>query len=100
MSEAWGALGGIMGSTVTVFRSVSSAFQALSNPDLSGWEKASTVLMSFSMIIPSVLSGLRSYTTIMSYLNNTKAIFNALSSGTLANLTAEQVAMLANVSVE
>ena len=99
-SEAFGALGGMMGSTVTVFRSISSALQAISNPDLSGWEKASTILMSFSMIIPSVLSGLRSYATVMSYLNNTKAIFNALSSGTLASLTAEQVAMLANVSVE
>ena len=64
-SEAFGALGGMMGSTVTVFRSVSSALQAISNPDLSGWEKASTVLMSFSMIIPSVISGLRSYSTVL-----------------------------------
>ena len=99
-SEAFGALGGMMGNTVTVFRSISSALQAISNPDLSGWEKASTVLMSFSMVIPSVISGLKNYSTVLSYLNNAKAIFNALSSGTLASLTAEQVAMLANVSVE
>jgi hypothetical protein len=59
MSEAFGALGGIAGNTVSIIRSVSSAAQALSNPDLSGWEKFTAVLTSVSMIVPGLMSMMR-----------------------------------------
>ena len=66
-SEALGALGGMAGSAYSLIRSVSSAVQALENPDMSGWEKFTTVLMSVSMIIPAVSAGIRSLGTLYGF---------------------------------
>ena len=92
MSEAFGALGGIAGNTVSIIRSVSSAAQALSNPDLSGWEKFTTVLTSVSMIIPGLMSMMRG-------LGTAQAFANAQVQASIASLTAEQVARITGMSI-
>jgi hypothetical protein len=88
MSEAFGALGGMMGNVVTIGRSIKSAFDALSNPDLSGWEKFSTVLMSISMIIPGITSLMRGYATVTSFVNTTTNAYIATKAKELAVKTA------------
>ena len=92
MSEAFGALGGIAGNTVSIIRSVSSAAQALSNPDLSGWEKFTTVLTSVSMIVPGLMSMMRG-------LGTAQAFANAQVQASIASLTAEQVARITGMSI-
>ena len=92
MSEAFGALGGIAGNTVSIIRSVSSAAQALSNPDLSGWEKFTTVLTSISMIVPGLMSMMRG-------LGTAQAFANAQVQASIASLTAEQVARVTGMSI-
>lgn len=88
MSEAFSALGGMMGNVVTIGRSIKSAFDALSNPDLSGWEKFSTVLMSISMIIPGITSLMRGYATVTSFVNTTTNAYIATKAKELAIKTA------------
>lgn len=67
MSEAFGALGGLIGNVSTSFMSLKSAIQAIINPDLSGWEKFSAVLSSAGMLIPNILSGMSSWATLNAY---------------------------------
>lgn len=69
MSEAMGALAGLMGNIVTIGNSIKSIITSLGNPDLSGWEKFSAVLTGFSMIIPAVISGLRNATIANEFLS-------------------------------
>lgn len=69
MSEAFGALGGFAGSAASIVTSLGSAVQALANPDLSGWEKFTAVLSSIGMLIPSIMSSMSSYATMVAFLN-------------------------------
>lgn len=69
MSEAFGALGGFAGSAASIVTSLGSAVQALGNPDLSGWEKFTAVLSSIGMLIPSIMSSMSSYATMVAFLN-------------------------------
>ena len=69
MSEAMGALAGLMGNIVTIGNSVKSIITSLGNPDLSGWEKFSAVLTGISMIVPALISGLRNATIANEFLS-------------------------------
>lgn len=65
------AMSGI-GSMVFGLQSLSSAFEALTNPDLSGWDKFLSVTMSLTMAFPMFTSGLKNLGTTMTWL---KGIF-------------------------
>lgn len=67
-SEALGALAGLMGNVVTVANSTISIFKAWANPDLSGWEKFSATLSGVATIIPTVISSLQGYGTVLSFV--------------------------------
>lgn len=69
MSEAFGSLGGFIGNVSSILTSLSSTIQSLANPELSGWEKFTAVLSAVGMIIPSLMSAISSYATMVSYLN-------------------------------
>jgi hypothetical protein len=56
------------GSTAAAINGITSMFKSWINPDLSGWEKMSATLMGISMIIPSVMSMLRGYGTLISFI--------------------------------
>ena len=53
LSEAFGGLVGFLGSTVTIGNSVKSILMSLGDPDLSGWEKFSSIMMGVTTILPS-----------------------------------------------
>jgi hypothetical protein len=52
--QAFASLAGSFGSVAMAIRSVKSAFDTLGNPDASGIEKLTSVLMAISMITPAV----------------------------------------------
>ena len=60
--------------------SLSSIFDTLSNPDLSGWEKFSKTLMSLSMGLPMVMTG----------FGKLKELYNALKVATMAETAAQE----------
>ena len=68
-SEALGSLAGLAGNTVMIVNSLSSAIKSLADPDATGWEKLSAVLMAVSTVIPTVMYGYKSLSSIITYLN-------------------------------
>ena len=52
-----------------VVNSLSSAIKSLADPDATGWEKLSAVLMAISTVIPTVMYGYKSLSSIITYLN-------------------------------
>lgn len=63
LSEAFSGLAGFLGSTVMAVNSIKSAFTALGNPDLSGWEKFSSVIMGITMALPSAKAAFNGLST-------------------------------------
>ena len=95
-SEALGSLAGLAGNTATAINSVVSVFKNLANPDLSGWEKFSSVLMAFSFTVPTVITGLKNLGTITSWLGGQFESLNLITSISGQQLAAQQV--VANMS--
>ena len=87
--EALTSAAGSLGSIAMIGNSLVSMINTLSDPDTSGWQKLSSVLMGVSMIIPAVSSSLRGLGTVQSYINTT------LMAGSAA-ATAENVALVQN----
>ena len=88
-SEALGALAGMAGSTAAAVNGIISMFKSWVNPDLSGWEKISATLMGISMIIPSAMSALRGYGTLISYISGQMAMLGFASKSATAAQQAE-----------
>ena len=87
--EALASAAGSLGSIAMIGNSLVSMINTLSDPDTSGWQKLSSVLMGVSIIIPAVSSSLRGLGTVQSYINTT------LMAGSAA-ATAENVALVQN----
>ena len=68
MSEALGSLTGMMSNAVMIGNSLKSMFNAITNPDLSGWERFSTILTGLTMIIPSAISLLNGLGTVLTWI--------------------------------
>ena len=68
MSEALGSLTGMMSNAVMIGNSLKSMFNAITNPDLSGWERFSTILTGLTMIIPSTISLLNGLGSILTWI--------------------------------
>ena len=60
-SEAFAAFGGALGSVSMALTSLSSIWNTIKDPDTSGWEKMTSILMSMSMLLPTVTGYLQSY---------------------------------------
>ena len=68
-SEAFGSLTGVLGNTYSMFNNIKSVIESLSDPDLSGWEKMTTVFSGVSIVIPQVMSSLEGIGTITAWAN-------------------------------
>lgn len=62
------SLASACGSAAMALQSFNSMMQTLSDPDISGWEKFTSVLFSISMIVPGVSSVLRGLGTANAFL--------------------------------
>ena len=62
------SLASACGSAAMTLQSFNSMMQTLSDPDISGWEKFTSVLFSISMIVPGVSSVLRGLGTANAFL--------------------------------
>ncbi len=67
-SETLTSLASAAGSAYMAVQSLSSMFQTLQDPDSTGWEKFGSILMGFSMLVPSVISVLNGWSTAKEYL--------------------------------
>lgn len=72
-SEALGSLTSVIGTTVTTANSLISIFKTLANPDISGWEKASSVLLGMTSIISMSLNGWKQWSVIIDFFNQRMA---------------------------
>ena len=66
-SEALGALGGIASNSVFIISSLISAIKNINNPDLSGWERFSSLISAIGMGIPQVLGLLQNVATLRAF---------------------------------
>lgn len=76
-SEAFMKLASVAGQAAMAFNSVKSIFTTLNNEDISGIEKFTTVLMSVSMLIPTVISGGRDLIATINGLKASQAAYEA-----------------------
>ena len=95
------AMSGI-GSMVFGLQSLSSAFEALSNPDLSGWDKFLSVTMSLTMAFPMFTSGIKSFGTFFSFFNQQAMDYAntlSLTNGILAQQSNGVLALNSNLGI-
>ena len=86
------SLASACGSAAMTLQSFNSMMQTLSDPDISGWEKFTSVLFSISMIVPGVSSVLRG-------LSTTNAFLQQQSQKQFLTLSLENVAIEANTII-
>ena len=63
-SEGIAAAGALIGNASMAIMSLSNTITTLNNPDTSGWEKFSSILMSASMLVPAITMGISNLTKI------------------------------------
>ena len=80
--------------------SLVSGFQALSNPDLSGWEKFTSVMTSFGMAIPMMASGFATLKTQIVGMNTTMAESIAIKSAMIGLYGAENTALITSIALD
>lgn len=86
------SLASACGSAAMALQSFNSMIQTLSDPDISGWEKFTSVLFSISMIVPGVSSVLQGLGTVNAFLQQQ-------SQKQFLTLSLENVAIEANTIV-
>lgn len=86
------SLASACGSAAMTLQSFNSMMQTLSDPDISGWEKFTSVLFSISMIVPGVSSVLRG-------LGTANAFLQQQSQKQFLTLSLENVAIEANTII-
>lgn len=86
------SLASACGSAAMALQSFNSMMQTLSDPDISGWEKFTSILFSISMIVPGVSSVLRG-------LGTANAFLQQQSQKQFLTLSLENVAIGANTIV-
>lgn len=91
-SEGIVSLASACGSAVMALESLKSIIETVSDPEATGWEKFSAVLMGFSMIVPSLMSAFSGFGKVIAGVNQ------IVESGTVAWATRTGVEIL-NTSV-
>ena len=92
VSEALGSLAGMAGSVAMALRSVTSIVKAFTSPDMSGWERALTLLTGISMIVPGIMSIFRGLSTVITFMNQQMAATGVVSKSAAIGLQAEAAA--------
>lgn len=94
-------------SAAMAINALSGMVDTLKNPDISGWQKFTTVLMSMGMLIPAVISGYSSLTGLSNTLMVTEnhlaaALFSQIAAreSNLATMSAEAIAKKYNISLD
>lgn len=91
-SEGVVSLASACGSAVMALESLKSIIETVSDPEATGWEKFSAILMGFSMIVPSLMSAFSGFGKVIAGVNQ------IVESGTVAWVTRTGVEIL-NTSV-
>ena len=91
-SEGVVSLASACGSAVMALESLKSIIETVSDPEATGWEKFSAILMGFSMIVPSLMSAFSGFGKVIAGVNQ------IVESGTVAWATRTGVEIL-NTSV-
>ena len=98
------SLASACGSAAIALRSFNSMIQTLSDPDISGWEKFTSVLFSISMIVPGVSSVLKGLGTVNAFLQQqsqkqflTLSLENVATDANTVVLTKNQKAKIDNI---
>lgn len=68
-SEGVVSLASACGSAVMALESLKSIIETVSDPEATGWEKFSAVLMGFSMIVPSLMSAFSGFGKVIAGVN-------------------------------
>lgn len=68
-TETITSLASACGSAIMALQSLKSIMETVSDPEATGWEKFSAVLMGFSMIIPSVISAFSGFGKVIQGIN-------------------------------
>ena len=100
MSEAMGSLAGMAGNVITIFNSLKSTFETLSNADTTGMEKFMAVLSSIAFTTPAVIGAITNYAKIVGFLKQEYAKASATIAAETAAVAANSIATAANTSVQ
>ena len=84
MSTAMGALGGMAGNVITIFNSLKSTFETLSNADTTGMEKFMAVLSAIAFATPAVISAITNYAKVVGFLKQEYAKASAAATAAAA----------------
>lgn len=86
LPETFVNLASSIGRTVMAINSFKSAFDSLKDPDLSGWEKASSFIISLSFALPMLYNGIKTlitgFTQLMQILGYTSLASNVFTKAT------------------
>ena len=84
MSTAMGALGGMAGNVITIFNSLKSTFETLSNADTTGMEKFMAVLSAIAFTTPAVIGAITNYAKVVGFLKQEYAKASAAATAAAA----------------
>jgi hypothetical protein len=72
----------------------------LANPDLSGWEKFTSVLMSFGTALPMVMSGISTLKTQFGGMNQTMVESIGIKTAMIGLYGAENTALITSIALD
>lgn len=74
-TEAITSLASACGSAAMAVSSLKSTFDTLSDPDIDGWEKFTSLLFSLSMLVPSIISIFSGFSRAVNFVKQTTAAY-------------------------
>lgn len=101
MSTAMGALGGMAGNVITIFNSLKSTFETLSNADTTGMEKFMAVLSAIAFTTPAVIGAITNYAKVVGFLKQEYAKASAAATAAAAaNANYDQMIHSMNLAIQ
>lgn len=71
-TEAVASLASSLGSVATIGNTLKSLGETITNPDLSGWEAFSSIMLGLTSLVPTVTNTMRQLGTVQDFLNGKK----------------------------
>lgn len=71
-TEAVASLASSLGSVATIGNTIKSLGETITNPDLSGWEAFSSIMIGLTSLVPTVTSTMKQLATVQDFLNGKK----------------------------
>ena len=101
MSEAMGALGGMVGNAITIFNSLKSTIDTLSDADTTGMEKFMAVLSAIAFTTPATIGLISDYVKVVKFLKQEYAKASvAATAATAANANYGQMIHNMNQAIQ